>query len=115
MPTSLEGKRSSKDSFQPLEEPPDVETQQDTDSKGEYIIEQPTAPAPAHSKNDTCQEAPAEPEIEQQQRPDIVAKEEYSIFTINQKRAMILAASLCGWFRYETSTSPSDGEEVNMA
>ena len=31
-------------------------------------------------------------------RPDIVASEDYSVFTVGQKRSIILAGSFVGWF-----------------
>ncbi|KAF2773603.1 MFS general substrate transporter [Teratosphaeria nubilosa] len=39
----------------------------------------------------------AEPAVEHPQ-PDIVAKEDYSVFTKNQKRALIIAGSFAAWF-----------------
>lgn len=65
------------------------------------MFELPAAPEPTHSNDANDQESPVEPKTEHKQPDVAVAKEEYTVFTINQKRAMIVAASLCGWFRYE--------------
>lgn len=36
---------------------------------------------------------------------DIVEKEDYSVFTVNQKRAIIVTASFAAWFRYDAELS----------
>ena len=45
--------------------------------------------------------APAEPPSEQQQVTQIDT-EDYSIFSVGQKRAMVFGASFAAWFRYDT-------------
>lgn len=94
MPSSLDEERSGKGSPEEVQTPSNTEA--DQNEKAAYSTKHPAENKSGN--NDLDEEVPAEPATEQTQH-DLVAKEDYSIFTVNQKRAMILAASLCGWFR----------------
>jgi len=55
-------------------------------------------PTNKHSKNAVPTDTTGEPAIEQADRSHLVANEDYSVFTVGQKRAIIFAGSFAAWF-----------------
>lgn len=51
-----------------------------------------------HDKNTNPSATTGEPATEQVDHSNVLAKEDYSVFTVGQKRAIIFAGSFAAWF-----------------
>jgi hypothetical protein len=60
----------------------------------------------AHGEDAIPSSTTGEPAIEQVDRSHLVANEDYSVFTVGQKRAIIFAGSFAAWFSPMASFIP---------
>jgi len=68
-----------------------------------------------HGEDAVQSSATGEPATEQVDRSHLVANEDYSVFTVGQKRAIIFAGSFAAWFSPMVScTHPSTLDEYRL-
>lgn len=84
--TSANREETSEDRQQPTAEPTSFTADIDNDKHSD------------RTKDEPPQDATDEPPIERPDHSDVLAKEEYSVFTVGQKRAIIFAGSFASWF-----------------
>jgi hypothetical protein len=61
----------------------------------------------AHGEDAIPSSTTGEPATEQVDRSHLVANEDYSVFTVGQKRAIIFAGSFAAWFSPMASLTPT--------